>query len=313
MLEIFLATLTPMFVIFLCIAIGYILNKKKILPDNAATVLSKLENFVLVPALIIKTFMNQCNLNSIIEKSNLILYGALIVGLAVAIAIPLSGLFENKDDYKRCVYKYALTVANFSFLGNAIVPVILGQEALYSYMMFTLPLNIVTYTWGLYVLIPKGENKQSILKSLINPIFISIIVGTILGLVNFKEVCPEFIMTTMNNLAACMGPLAMILTGFVVGGYELKEIIGIKRVYVASFVRLIVLPAIFIALLFVLKAPKEVLILTVFGYATPLGMNTIVFPAAYGGDTKEGASMVIVSQVLSIITIPLVYAIVLSI
>ena len=42
-------------------------------------------------------------------------------------------------------------------------------------------------------------------------------------------------------------------------------------------------------------------------FATPLGMNTIVFPASYGGDTKTGASMAMISHVLSVATIPLMY------
>jgi len=47
--------------------------------------------------------------------------------------------------------------------------------------------------------------------------------------------------------------------------------------------------------------------LIVFG--TPLGLNTIVYPAAYGGDTRTGASMTMISTVFSVITIPLMYLI----
>ena len=57
MLTTFNVTLSPMLVMFLCIVIGFICKKYKIVPDNTATVLSKLENYVLVPALITNTFM----------------------------------------------------------------------------------------------------------------------------------------------------------------------------------------------------------------------------------------------------------------
>ena len=43
------------------------------------------------------------------------------------------------------------------------------------------------------------------------------------------------------------------------------------------------------------------------GTATPMGLNTIVFPAAYGGDTETGASMAMISHTLSVVTIPLMY------
>ena len=42
----------------------------------------------------------------------------------------------------------------------------------------------------------------------------------------------------------------------------------------------------------------------------PLGMNTVVFPEAYGGDPEPGASMAIISTTISIVTVPLMYALV---
>ena len=51
------------------------------------------------------------------------------------------------------------------------------------------------------------------------------------------------------------------------------------------------------------------MVLTLFAFATPLGLNTVVFPAAYGGETKTGASMAMISHLLCIITIPLMYTV----
>jgi predicted permease len=42
----------------------------------------------------------------------------------------------------------------------------------------------------------------------------------------------------------------------------------------------------------------------------PLGLNTVVFPEAYGGDAKTGAGMAMISHSLCVITIPLLYALV---
>ena len=53
MFDVFSATLSPMLVMFLCMVIGFILNKKKLCPENTTTVLSKLETYVLAPALTI--------------------------------------------------------------------------------------------------------------------------------------------------------------------------------------------------------------------------------------------------------------------
>lgn len=50
MFETFQATLSPMLVMFMCMIIGYVAKKSRLVPDNTATVLSKLENYFFVPA-----------------------------------------------------------------------------------------------------------------------------------------------------------------------------------------------------------------------------------------------------------------------
>ena len=81
-----------------------------------------------------------------------------------------------------------------------------------------------------------------------------------------------------------------------------------KKVYFAAALRLFILPAILMAALWLLGADKLTLTFTLFCYGSALGLNTVVFPAAYGGDTHTGASMAMISHVGAIVSIPLLYA-----
>ncbi len=308
MFETFKATLAPMLVLFSCMVIGFVLKKKALTPDNTAAVLSKLENNVLVPALIINTFMKYCTVASIKEQYKLILYCLLALAIAIAIALFLSQFFSKNDAYQRNIYTYALTFGNFSFMGNAVVLAIFGDAMLYKYMLFLLPLNLAVYTWGMMILIPRVDMRGNPLKNLLNPIFFSILIGAFLGLTGFGKYIPSFITSTISNCAACMGTLAMVLTGFVVGGYKISSLLKNKRVYVATALRLIVLPTLFIGIAKLCGADETTLVCMLFAFATPLGLNTVVFPAAYGGDTKTGAAMAMISHSLCVITIPLMYA-----
>ena len=307
MFTAFKATLSPMLVMFLCIVVGYVLKKKQLLPDNADKVLSKLETCVLVPALNINTFIRYCNVASLGQHYTLILISTVVVLVAIAIAYALSGFFE-KDAYKKNIYRYALTFGNYGFMGNAIVPAILGEEMLYPYLLFTLPLALAGYAWGMTIMIPKGEARQNPLKNLLNPGVLSIVIGILLGLVGAEPHMPAFVTTALNNLAGCMGPVAMVLTGFVIGSYKFKLLLKKPGVYVATLLRLFILPAVFVAGLLLLKVDTTTVLLCLFAYATPLGLNTVVFPAAYGGDTSTGASMAMISHTLCVVTIPLMYA-----
>lgn len=56
-MNVFISTLNQTAFLFGFILIGFILVKSKIMPDNSAEVLSKLENNVFLPALIMETFI----------------------------------------------------------------------------------------------------------------------------------------------------------------------------------------------------------------------------------------------------------------
>ena len=75
------------------------------------------------------------------------------------------------------------------------------------------------------------------------------------------------------------------------------------KVYIATLLRLIVIPAIAYLICLGLKlellAPM-VLIIT----CMPCGLNTIVFPKLIGEDCKPGARLALITHVLSIATIP---------
>lgn len=311
--ETLVATLSPMLVMFLCIFIGFILRKTNCSPENSAAVMSKLELNVLLPAQVLHTFINNCTVESICSEYRLVIYGGIAVALSVCIGIFLSRFF-SKEKYQRAIFQYGLVFANFGFLGNAIVPQILGDLGLYAYMLFTLPMNIVLYGWGINTLIPEGRSeKKSLLKSFLNPTFIALVGGMVLGLLGAGKWLPGFVLDTTKNLAGCMGPVAMILTGFVIGGYDILSLLKNKRVYLMTVLRLFVLPAVLIGFLWLLRADAMTLKMALFAFASALGLNTVVIPAAYGGDTTTGASMAMVSHVCSVVTIPVLYAVLLQI
>lgn len=307
MFPVFISTLTPMLMMFSCILLGYLLAKKKLLPQGADTVLSKLETYALLPALTLSTFMNQCTLESLSSMRWYILAGACLVLLATGLSYPLSRIF-SKGGYERNVYKYALTFGNYGFLGNAVVPIVLGQEYLYPYMLFTLPLTMICYSWGLAILIPKKEAKPPFWKNFMNPSIFAVVIGVILGVTGAKSVLPDFIPMTMTNLGNCVGPVAMILTGIVTAKYSLKDLLFKPMVYLSGAFRLVLLPAAFAAILILLKVDPMIVKLSLFAFATPFGLNTVVFPSAYGGDPSTGASMALITHTLCVVTIPLLYA-----
>ncbi|MBO5453206.1 MAG: AEC family transporter [Clostridia bacterium] len=315
-MDIFFLTLQQMLMMFVLITVGFLLRKKCILPDNSHTVMAKMETWIFVPALSLFTQMTKCTVKTLSENSMLILYGLIICLAAVLISYPLSKLFVRNYklspelSYQRNIYKYALTFGNYGFMGNFIILGVWGQDFFYKYSLFVLLLGIICYSWGLYVLIPKDQNAgivDNLKKGLLTPPVIALVIGIMAGLLDLTKYIPEFLITALDNAGKCQGPVAMVLAGFVIGGYNFKKLILNKKVYVVSLVRLIVIPAMLMLVLKLIGTNDEIMTLALIAFATPLGLNTVVYPAAYGGDTETGASMAMISHVLSVITIPVMY------
>lgn len=305
-MQVFTATLNQMMVLFIFMALGFFLNKKRLLPLDDSVVLSKLETYAFVPCLVFSVFYKYCTVENFRLKWTYMLYGAAIMAVSLPIGIVLAKLFA-KDEYLKKIYTYSFAVANFSFMGNAVVLGVFGEEILFDYMIFTLPLNLYVYSIGTASLIPTEGGKKLSVKTFVNPIFISLILGAFCGLLSVP--LPKFITTAISSAGACMSPLAMLLTGFVIGEYSLKTLASDKKVYLASVIRLIILPSLFMAVLLLLKTDKAIIRVALCATAMPLGLNTVVFPAAYGGDTTPGAGMALISHLISIITIPVMFSI----
>lgn len=304
-MQFFSATLNQMFVLFTFMALGYFLNFKGILPLNTSIALSRLETNVLVPCLVFNTFYKYCTVENLSEKWLYIVYGMAVMLVSLIIGIFLSKLFA-KDDYLQKIYTYSFAVANFSFMGNAVVLGIFGEDVLFDYMIFTLPLCLYVYSFGTASLIPKSkDNSKFSFKVFLNPICMSMLFGAIAGVTSLP--LPKFLVTAISSAGACMSPLAMILTGFVVANFSIKTLARVKRIYLASILRLVILPIIFVLALKLFKTDSTIIMLTLCATAMPLGLNTVVFPAAYGGDTTPGASMALISHLMSIITIPIMF------
>ncbi len=289
-----------MLFLFICILIGFILNRAKILPENADSVLSKFESMVCMPALVINSFRTNCTLENLKANSSLILYGLLFLALAALTAV-IFGRFFTKNREELGLYKYSITIANYGFMGNALVQGLLGSETLFRYIMFTMPSGFFIYSVGI-VWLTAGEKKFSP-KMLINPSIVSILLGVILGITQLK--LPVFITNTLSGCAGCFSVVAMILTGFIIAKFDIPSLLKKWNIYILSAVRMIIMPLAFLGIALLLHIPDDVRVLLLFSAAMPLGLNTIVFPAAYGRDETPGAAMALISNMIGIITVPL--------
>ena len=314
----FVSILNQMLFLFAFIVIGFVLSRWKFVPENTATVLSKLENMIFVPALVMGTFIKNCTPETIVSY-----WKPLVLGLAlVLILIPISFAFARvsfKDNYLRKISTYGLAFSNFAFMGNAIMQGTFGDEAFSYYVVFTLPFWCLIYLWGAPVLLISQEGKKdfsSRVKSFLNPMFVAMLIGIVIGLTGLGKCLPNAVINANKSgiidvAGACMSPIAMLLTGITIGRIDLLVFVKKWRIYLVSVIKLLVYPLLFIFIFaFVPNGgfiDETLLKCAMCIMCMPMGLNTIVIPAAYGKDTTDAAGMALITHTLSVGTIPLAF------
>jgi len=305
--DVLMTTLGQMVVLFALIFIGYLLAKLKAVPENSSTVLSKLENNLFVPALVLGTFIEYFTIEKISVAWKLLLVSLVICLVMMGVSVLIAKCC-SKDQFIQNIYTYGLAFSNFGFMGNAVVKAVF-PEIFLEYLIFTLPLWTMIYLWGVpCLLIPSEGEKQTMksrLKSFANPMFAAMIIGIIIGLSGLKLPAP--VLTVVTTAGNCMSPIAMLLTGITVAQMNVKKILSMKSIYVVSAVRLLAFPLLFIGIFMLVPMNETIRVCTICSLAMPLGLSTIVVPSGYGKDTSVAAGMTIVSHLLSALTIPMMF------
>lgn len=304
MLDKITITAEQMSILFIFIILGYVLQKLKLVPENSATVLSKLEMNVILPALTFSTFSEKFTRDVISDKLKLLLWATVLLLISGVACYFIAKLF-SKDRSTRAVYTYAFTIPNTGYMGYPLIGGVFGSAMLFDYMVFVIPFSIYIYTVAMYMLNPKHEIS---LKSIFNPSFIGVLVGAVWGI--FGLPVPTVAKSVLDSASACLAPLAMLLTGFILSRRPIINLIKNPKMYLASLLRLIVFPVVFTAVLWLIGVDDYTLMLAALMLSLPMGLNNIVFPEAFGGDSYTGAQSCFVCNVLAFFTVPVMYALI---
>ena len=201
-------------------------------------------------------------------------------------------------------FNYAFTIPNYGYFGYPVVEGVFGTEVLSQLMIFGLPMSIVCNTYG-YLLFVK-DRKLTLLEILKMPLILSVILGCALGLSGLE--LPGLVNDVLSGAAACMSPASMLLAGFVLGGFPLKDLMKGKLSYAMTAIRLIGMPLLFAGVLWLLGVRGMYLALPVMILSMPLGLNLVVFPESMGVDASRNAKMCFVCNLFTVVVLPFTFA-----
>lgn len=283
-------------VLYIFMALGYAFGKIKKSNSEHGGLLSFIIVNLCLPSKIFNSFSKNFTVPYIKENYKLILLGFGLLVLLVAFSFFAAKLL-TKNPYERRIYRYSLTISNNAYIGYVLVEEALGLSGLTSMICFSIPFVLYTYSLG-YMLITGAEGS---LKKCANPMTASIVLGIIVGLSGLQ--LPGVISKVITTASACAGPLGMILVGLTLSAFPIKELLLDRKAYIVTALRLLVIPLMVYGLCRAFSLEYAMLYAIIVA-CMPCGLNTIIFPRLIGEDCTVGARLALISNALSVLTLP---------
>ena len=284
--------------------LGYGMAKKQILDQNNCRFLSWLIVNVANPALILSG-----SLESQIGKRELaqtlvlavLFYAALIVVSELLVTLFRAGKKEAG------MYKVMLTFTNMGFMGFPILSAMYGSTALLYGAAFLLLFNLLIYTYGIFRIAGTIGSFREVMQKFLN---IGVFAGILSLTIAFTGIkLPEAAGQTITMLSNLTAPLSMMVIGASFLDVEWKGVLRDAKLIGFVFLRLLVIP---IAGMFVLRqvVHNPILLGVCFvTLATPSGSMAAMMARQYEGDYKTASKGIGLTTILSVATMPLLFAI----
>ena len=291
--------------LFVFMFLGFMIAKICKMKTDDSMILSKLGLYLLVPAVILNSFDR--------DFSPEILKG-LLIGVVAAIGVHIVFLLID------LIYKKALKArpadracAIYSNAGNIVIPLVafvFGDEWVIYTLSYISVQQLFIWTQGVHIF--EKDKKIDIKKIIFSPSIIAVFLGAMM--MSFGIRLPQYVSDITAPLADMVGVVGMLIVGVVAANIDYKAIMKEKRVYIITFMRMIIAPlAIFILYKIVypiipLENAQRIFMISFLSCATPIAATIMQMSQVYDEDVEITAVTNITTTLVSIITIPIFIA-----
>ena len=287
--------------LFIMILLGFILVKSNLLTKQDSKVLSTVALYIVTPCVIIHAFQVQ---HSQDVKNGLILsfLAAIIIHIIYIVGVRIVGKAYTLNGVEKATIIYTNA-------GNLIIPLVqalLGKEWVVYTTGYILVTTIFIWTHGrMLICEEKGFNVKELLKN-VN------VVACIMGILMFalKIQFPSLITETMDSISATIAPISMIVAGMLIAGMDVKDCLKNKRLYIITFLKMIVFPLFAVSLLkftnlsSMVKNGDMILLISLLASIAPTAASVTQLAQIYDADSEYASAYYFITTLLCILTMP---------
>ena len=285
-------------VLFLLMALGFIIAKKRILDKSAFSGLNKFVLFLSLPSLTFAKLQRDALPGQMGELLQTFLLATASMLLCGAIAVLYT---RGQTQKRRSVFIHMAMFSNCGYMGYPLIIAALGEEKLIYAVMYVASFSLLTWTVGVYLY--AGKAGLSVKKLLLNPTLIAVTLGTLFFALSIR--IPQILLSAMNMLGDTTTPLSMVIIGGLLAELTLPDMKDGMMLF-SCLMRLVVFPLAVLGILTLLQVPRGVLEGVFICTAMPGSAATAMQAEFFHSDGLTASRGVAVSTALSVITIPLI-------
>ena len=249
--------ISQIFILAIVVLIGVIAAGFRVLTKESKDMLSKVIFNISLPLMLFTNFMMleatpRLLANSVVVLSvaGFVIFFLLFAGWITTTVFKIRGT-------EAAVFRMHSMFGNTVFLGFPLITALYGQEGLLYASMFQLVSNVIMWTAGVLVLTHgNGVSWKRNLLKVLNPSTIATVTGLIFFLFSIK--LPDIIVTPLASLGSANTWLSMLYIGAMLAFSSVGGLFKRKSLYILSFNRLMLIPAILISIFYFLDRKSVV-------------------------------------------------------
>lgn len=300
--------------IFVMIAAGFLARKAGMLDPDGTRQMAVVGTNIFYPCLIFSSLFSQFNSRGLAGNWTLPAGAVLIMATGYAIGLVFSALTRFDSDRQKNAFRFQCTINNYTYLPMPIILMLWGNGGVARLVLASLGSELSVWTLGILVLTGNRFNRGS-LRNLFSAPMAALAVSVLLILardaiagsaVRFPSLLARLGNATLS-VVEMMGratvPMAMLIAGSRMAGLTARQALSGPQVLLAVL-RLLVIPAAAVALLFVLPFTGDVRNILIVVAVMPAAVASVLLSEVYGADTDFTASCVLATHLFSLVTIP---------
>lgn len=287
--------------LFLIMAVGFALVRLRLLKTGDSKTLSVLSVYAICPCAFISA--TQVDLTPDVLQwfifaivcAIVLQVGQILLTKVLAKPLHLSPIERAASIYSNC--------------GNLIIPLvgfILGDEWVVYSLAYMSVQTILIWTHGKSLI--SEHHHIDVRGVLLNINLLAVAAGIVLMVLGIKLVEP--FNTFTYDMGQMIGPAAMLVTGMIIGGMDLRQIVANKRVWLVAFIRLMLIPAIvtlalkFSGIVTLVANGESILLITLLATITPSASTTVQMAQTYEKDAPYASAINVITTFGCILTMP---------